>query len=162
MSDSNIHEKLWSLIEPIKVGMLSTLQQGTIHSRPMHTIQDQFEGELLFFLDVASAKAQEILREPSVSVTYACPEKGTYVALSGKAEIIEDDSAIEEHWNRYVQLWFPEKVDQARAALVKVRVDYAEYWDSHSRLTQAFRMAKAVANDERPKLGENRKVRLAQ
>ena len=62
-------QKLWELIEPIKVGMLASWNGDFLHSRPMHHANENFGGELLYFTDIHSHKIDELQQYPDFNIS---------------------------------------------------------------------------------------------
>jgi general stress protein 26 len=150
--------QLWTRIKPIKCGMLTTWNGEFLHARPMQHVNNDFEGELLYFTALHSAKADETKKYDDVCVTYADTDKSTYVSISGEAELIQDRSLIEKHWNMFVEAWFPEGKDSPEVAMLRIRPYRAEYWDAPaSKMVQLFHIAKANLTHSQPNMGQNRK-----
>ena len=58
-----------------------------------------------------------------------------------------------------MRTWFPKGIDDPEAALLKVAVDGAEYWDApNSTMVHAYGYLKARLTGESPHPGENEKV----
>lgn len=58
-------------------------------------------------------------------------------------------------------MWFPDGPDDSAIALIEVRVETAEYWDSpSSAMVYAYGYAKARLTGTPPDLGENETVRF--
>ena len=155
--------KLADLIEGIHTAMLTTVTDGgVLRSRPMATQRQPFNGTLWFFTYRDSAKTREIARDRHVNVSFADESSNTYVSVSGMGRIVRDKAKAKELWNPMVKAWFPRGVNDSRLALLRVRVDQAEYWDGpSSRMVRLFEYAKALATGSRPdELDENRKVSL--
>lgn len=153
-------EKLWSLVKPIKTGMLTTWNGTFVHSRPMQHVNKAFEnGSLYYFTSATHGKAQEIARYNQVSISYADVTNESYVSLSGTAEIIRDRALMDEFWNMFVEAWFPEGKNDPDLALLKFDAHLAEYWDApSSTMVQLFHLAKAKITDTPPQMGEHRKA----
>ena len=151
-------QKLWELIEPIKVGMLTSMD-GYIHrARPMHNVQDEFNGVLYYFTRREGDKVEEIATNPEVCISYEDHDKEHYVSLSGTAALCTDAALIDKFWNPFVGAWFPDGKDSNQVALLQIRIHQAEYWDStSSRMVQLFKIAKANIKHEMPDMGENEK-----
>lgn len=157
-------EKLNELIKGIKVAMLTTVDtDGTLRSRPMYTQENEAGGDLWFFTDTDSAKAEEIAKDPRVNVSYADPDSQRYVSLSGTAEMLHDRAKMKELWNPVAKGWYPDGPEDPRLALLRVNVEKAEYWDTPSgRMVQLAGFLKAVIQGERLEYaGENEKLELA-
>lgn len=154
---------LWQKIQHIRVGMLTTLAEGnTLLSRPMTSQNVDKEGLLWFFTSDQATVAEDILRQPTVNVSFTAPDDSLYVSVSGHAEVIKDRTVIRDMWNPMVGAWFPGGPDDPHVALLKVKVSGAEYWDSDkSKMMQLFAMAKAAMTGEPPTaIGEHKKVNL--
>lgn len=153
--------KLNDLIGDIEVAMLTTIDGGSLRSRPMQTQDFEFDGDLWFFTSSKTHKAEEIEKDNRVNVSYAAPGSNSYVSISGTAEIVRDRAKIDEYWNDILKAWFPEGKDSPDLVLLKVTVEQAEYWDSpSSTIVQLAGFVKAMVTGERADGGENRKIDL--
>ena len=153
------HDKIGSLIKDARVAMLTTERDGRLYSRPMVASQKRFDGTLWFFTRKSSPKVDEVTTHRSVNVAYASSESMSFVSLSGNSVLVEDRSAIDEHWNEWVKVWFPDGKDDPDLALLRVDVDTAEYWDApSSKMVIAFDYLKARITGSRPDLGEHGKI----
>ncbi len=156
MSSPEHKAKVWNMIKAIKVGMLTTEVSGSLHARPMHIVQDEYDGTLWFFTSKASAKVFEIKKDRDVCMTFASVETETYVSLTGHATITQDRKLIEKYWNPFVAAWFPDGKDDPEVSLIELHVRAGEYWDStSSKVLQLFEVAKANLTDSTPDMGEN-------
>jgi general stress protein 26 len=61
--DSQDLAALRQLVDRMKMGMLTTVADGQLRSRPLQTLELDHDGRLWFFTSVSSPKVQEILRE---------------------------------------------------------------------------------------------------
>ncbi|HEY0051485.1 MAG TPA: pyridoxamine 5'-phosphate oxidase family protein [Pyrinomonadaceae bacterium] len=153
--------KLNDLIGDIEVAMLTTIDGGSLRSRPMQTQDFELDGDLWFFTSSKTHKAEEIEKDNRVNVSYAEPGSNSYVSISGTAEIVRDRAKIDEYWNDILKAWFPEGKDSPDLVLLKVAVEQAEYWDSpSSTIVQLAGFVKAMVTGERADGGENRKIDL--
>lgn len=154
-------KKLGILIEDIDFAMLTTMDGGVLRSRPMSTQKFEFNGDLWFFTSDKTHKIAEIEKDNRVNVSYAKPEDNVYVSVSGKAELVKDKEKIEELWNPILKAWFPKGLDDPSLALLKVKVEEAEYWDSpSSTLVQIAGFVKALVTGKSADGGENEKISL--
>ncbi len=156
MSSPEHKAKVWNMIKPIKVGMLATEVSGRLHARPMHLVQDEYDGTLWFFTSKASEKVFEIRNERDVCLTFASQESQTYVSLTGRATITQDSKLIERYWNPFVAAWFPEGKDDPEVALIQVHVSAGEHWDAtSSKALQLFEVAAANVTGSKPDVGDH-------
>lgn len=158
MSSPEHKQKIWKLIKDIKVGMLVTLDDDTPRSRPMHLIQDEYDGRLWFFTRRSAEKISEAKQDSDVSISFADPKEGVYVSMSGKGRLSDNRELIDKYWNSFVGAWFPEGKDDPDVALLEVDIQFGEHWlADENKLFQLFEMAKANIKHEKPNLGENEK-----
>ncbi|WGF87358.1 pyridoxamine 5'-phosphate oxidase family protein [Marinivivus vitaminiproducens] len=132
--------KLWSLIRQVGIAMLSTVEpDGSLRSRPMYTCntEEGFDGALWFVTDRSDPKAFEVSHAPEVGVVYACTRDNVYVALSGRANLIDDRTRLERLWRDELAKWFPKGKDDPNLALIRVDVFEGEYWDEPSSAASA-------------------------
>lgn len=155
-------DKLISLIEKIDFAMLTTIDtDGVLRSRPMATQKAEIDGDLWFFTNDKTHKAEEIDKDNRVNVSYAEPKDNVYVSVSGAAEIVRDKAKMEELWNPILKAWFPDGLETQGICLLKVNVEQAEYWDSpSSTLVQVVGFVKAFVTGKRADGGENEKITL--
>lgn len=144
-------KKLNELIKDIQFAMLTTAdEEGQLHSRPMATQREPFDGTLWFFTYYESGKSHELEKDHHVNVSYASPEQNRYVSLSGTARVFRDQAKAKELWNPALKAFFPQGLDDPNLALLRVDVQKAEYWDSpSSKVVQAFGFLKAVTTGKR-------------
>ena len=155
-------KKVWDLIQDIQVAMLVTRDaQGPMAARPMAAVNRDFSDRLWFMTAADSPKLEEIRATPRVLVAYAEPKKQIYVSVRGAARIVQDRDKIRELWTEGARVWFPDGPDDSAIALIEVRVETAEYWDSpSSAMVYAYGYAKARLTGTPPDLGENETVRF--
>ncbi|HXG84688.1 MAG TPA: pyridoxamine 5'-phosphate oxidase family protein [Pyrinomonadaceae bacterium] len=155
-------DKLIGLVEDIEFAMLTTVDtDGVLRSRPMATQKAEIDGDLWFFTNDKTHKAEEIERDNRVNVSYAEPKDNVYVSVSGAAEIVRDKAKMEELWNPILKAWFPDGLETPGICLLKVNVEQAEYWDSpSSALVQVVGFVKALVTGKRADGGENEKITL--
>lgn len=153
-------KKLWELIKDIEVCMMTTIDgDGSLRSRPMWSMQNEFEGELWFFTRASAHKNLEIDAHHQVNLSFADPEDQDYVSISGSAALVRDPDKARELWSEPLRTWFPKGVDDPDLALLRVTVDKAEYWDSpSSAMVYLYGYAKARLTGKPPHPGDNAKL----
>jgi len=161
--DDAAREKLWSMIKKYRFAMMTTQEAGeALRSRPMTTIDRDFDGSLWFFAKSDSAAATTLTAHPQVCLSYSDSAAFDFVCVAGPATRVTEAAKKRDLWTPAVQAWFPEGPDSPENVLVKVTPDHAEYWDSKSnRLVQLFTLAKALATGTPPRdIGEHRNVTM--
>lgn len=122
--------KLGELISGIDVAMLTTLgSDGAFHSRPMWTQKRDFDGQLWFFTHSRSPKAMELKNDDHVSLTYCDSDDHRFVAVTGRAQVVADGAEAQRLWHPTYETWFPRGLSDPDLALVRIKVEHAEYWD---------------------------------
>jgi general stress protein 26 len=155
-------KKVWDLIQEIQVAMLVTRDQaGPLSARPMAAVNRDFSDRLWFMTAADSPKLDEIRAMPLVLATYAEPKKQIYVSVRGTARIVMDKDTIKQFWTEAARVWFPQGSEDSAIALIELKVETAEYWDSpSSAMVYAYGYAKARLTGSPPQLGENETVQF--
>ncbi|MBV9528283.1 pyridoxamine 5'-phosphate oxidase family protein [Sphingomonas sp.] len=116
--------------------MLSTrTPAGGIASRPMSNNREvDYDGDSYFFACDSAHSIGEIDADPNVGLTYHAKDHllgrpGIFIAIEGKAELIRDKGAFEEHWTKGLDRWFKDGVDTPGLVLIKVHAGKLHYWD---------------------------------
>lgn len=160
MTEKTDADRVFDFVDEISVCMLTTKNGAMLRSRPMHAKIDA-GGTISFLTDARHHKDEEIAADPEVCLAFAKPDSQDYLSVSGAAEVSNDRAAIKARFNEMAKIWF-EGPDDPNVRLLVVRPKQAEFWDGKTNpVAVAFEMAKVRFSDERPDLGENRKVDLA-
>lgn len=158
MSSPEHKQKIWQMIKDIKVGMLVTQDGSTPRARPMHLVQDAYDGTLWFYTRRSAEKVSETDQDHDVCLTFSDQEKGVYVSLSGKARVSNDKQLIDKYWNPFIAAWFPEGKDDPDVALLEIKIEMGEHWMAkESKAYQLYEFAKANIKNTTPDIGENEK-----
>jgi general stress protein 26 len=154
--------QLAELIQDIKVTMMTTVEaDGSIRSRPMWTQNTDFDGELWFFTHDSAPKVDEVQGDHHVNLSYADASRDRYVSVSGLARLVRDKEKIHQLWNPTLKAWFPKGVDDPDIALLCVKVNKAEYWDTpNKRMVQLVGFVKSVLTGETYRPGGHEKLDL--
>ena len=114
----------------------------------------------MVFHQAESPKTGEMeSHDHQVCLSYADPEKMTYVSVSGTGRIVRDRDRMRELWTPFAKAWFPRGVDDPSLALLEVRLDKAELWDAPGSATMRFGgLVKALATGDKSALGDNVKT----
>jgi general stress protein 26 len=132
-------KKLDDLIKNIRIAMLITSdRQGALHSRPLVTKQIKFDGHLWSIVRRDTTLMEELQDHPQVNISFADPEHGQYVSISGTAVLVNDLGDTAEHWHTRLCTWFPHGLAEPEPAVLQIQVDNAEYWDVTSSAMTRF------------------------
>ena len=158
----DVVEHFGDLIKGIKVAMMTTVEEdGSLRSRPMWTHDRDFDGELWFFTREHSPKVGEVEHDHHVNLAYSDPTRERYVSVSGRCRLVLDKEKARELWNPTLKAWFPQGLDDPELALLCVRVEKAEYWDTpSSRMVQLAGFVKATLTGTSYEPGDNQKLEL--
>ncbi len=128
--EEEAQQKARALLQDIGTVMLVTHEpQGGLHSRPMQIVGVE-GGTVWFFTDVNSPKSMEIGRDHDVLLAASCPERKEYVSISGQARVVQDVEKQRALWTEDARPWFPDGAPSEELALIAVRMQGGEYWDS--------------------------------
>lgn len=95
-------KELMKIVKDADIAILTTINtQGQLVSRPLAVQEAEFDGDLWFFTEDPSPKADEIRANPQVNVSISSG-KG-YVSFAGTATLTKDRAKIDELWSRSVE-----------------------------------------------------------
>lgn len=158
MSSKEYKEKIWTIIKKIKVCMMITEDDGDLRGRPMHIVQEDYDGTLWFFTARDSQKVDEAQDEQNVCLVFSDVKHETYVSLSGSAHLTQNPALIEKFWNPNVAAWFPKGKNDPNVALLEIKIHKGEHWDAtSSRTMQLFKVIKSNITNTPPDMGEHQK-----
>ncbi len=158
--DSPERQRLADLVEPARVAMLTTLDgQGQLTSKPMSPVELDAQGCLWFFTDVHSTSSAQLER---LNLSFCNVERGDYVSVVGRGELLEDLERAKELWTPMARPWFPDGPASPQLRLLKIVPNSAEYWDSpNSKMVRLFAIAASVAAAKPVGLGEHGNLEVA-
>lgn len=122
---------LADLLDDFPLTMIVTLDdEGHPVSQPfaMQQQHHRFDGDLWFLVSAESSTAQRLERNPIVNLAFS--SNGSWVSVTGHAELSTEQAPIDRMWDASVEAWFPGgRTDPNIRALI-VHTDSAEYWDT--------------------------------
>lgn len=149
-----------AMIRRIRIALLTTVDlEGRFHTRPVQTLQVE-RGELLwFFTGWGSPKVDELIHDRRVSLGYADPHGRIYLAVSGVASLLRDQTKASQLWSAEQRAYYPDGPGDRRLALLRVQIEQAEYWIGPGRVARWVAAAKAALTGRPAEvIGENRKL----
>lgn len=108
---------------------------GTMTARPMSNNGDvEYHGDSYFFAYQASRKVADIAARPQVVLNYtgAAGLLGApplFVAVQGRAVLIDDKAQFEAHWTKDLDRYFPDGIDTLGIVMIRVEAERIRYWD---------------------------------
>lgn len=161
MSEAEDIERVWDIVGEVRHCMLTTNAGGSLRARPMASYPDPVNECIWFMTDARGGKDDELQSDPRACLAYAEPKTNTFLSISGRANVVRDQEKIDELWNPYAKVFWPDGPADLKIRLICFHPTQAEFWDGPSNpVTIAFRMAKARLTGERPDLGEDKKVAM--
>src|SRR5712691_5241116 len=149
--------KLRKFIKGTRLAMFTTVaSDGKLRSRPMATLKGGFDGDLWFITRSSAPKAEEISDNQHVNVAYSDCADDRYVSISGTAALVRDPAKVQELWSRRLRDWFPNGKKDPDLALIRVRIDRAEVWDSKTATMTHLEGLGAVLAKQRSSRAEDR------
>jgi general stress protein 26 len=131
---SELAEKM----KDIDFAVLSTrTENGAIAARPMSNNRDvEFDGDAYFFTCDDARTVSDIRRDPQVGLAYQSRSgmlgmRPFFLTVEGRAEIIQDRAAFEQHWTKDLDRWFDQGIDTPGLTLLKVSAQRMHYWDGY-------------------------------
>jgi general stress protein 26 len=132
ISISEVSEKM----NGIDIAILSThSESGEIANRPMSNNGDvKYNGDSYFFTYEEALCVSDIERDPKVALSYSGKTgiftgTGVYIAVEGRAELIRDKAAFQQHWTPDLDSWFDQGVETPNLVLIKVKAKRIKFWD---------------------------------
>jgi general stress protein 26 len=126
MSDEE--RKFADLMRDMSIGMMTTYGPDGPRSIPMARQEVDPGADVWFITARDTQHVRDIGADPLVSITFS--SRDSWVSMVGRAQIVEDQAKLEELWNTFAEAWMPAGPDDPNAALIKVSLDRAEYWDT--------------------------------
>jgi general stress protein 26 len=139
-------------IKDVRFGMFTTTDdENILTSRPLTSQQIDNEGNMWFFTSDEAAFTLHLGHHPQVNVSFSNPESNLYLSVAGRAYLLRDRAKARELWNPLARTWFPAGLDDPHLALIRMRIESAEYWDAGaSKMKQLFHFAKAAVSGRAP------------
>jgi len=154
-------EHLKDLLESFDTAMFITRHDDHEHARPMAIAGVDDANTLWFVTSQDAPKSDEIRADSRAAVTLQSNTR--YVALSGRATLVDDRQKIHELWKPTWKAWFPNGKDDPKLVLIRVTVTDAEFWDNAGTkgIRYAFEAAKAFVTGEpaAPASGQHGRVK---
>jgi general stress protein 26 len=147
--------KVWDLIKDAHTALLMTVEDGALQARPMGCLQQEFDGTLFFLTFRHSTKLRQIGDDDRVLVAYVKPDRYEYVAISGRAKVVDDRQKLKKLWKEGFRVWFPKGPDDPELAVLAIEVEKADYWaNPASVITYALAYVKARLTGQSPAPGD--------
>lgn len=118
-------------IQAVRYCWLVTNATTGFNARPMgRVLPDKSEDGWIvrFVTDGRSRKAHELSGGREAGLIFQSDPDEAYVALFGKARLLERAQDVERFWRKHYEAYFPTPADRAAAAFIEVDVSRMELW----------------------------------
>jgi general stress protein 26 len=128
MTDEESTAKLVELMGDMPIAMMTTQGPEGLRSVPMARQDVEPDAEMWFITARDTDHVRAIAAEPAVALTFS--SRDAWVAATGRAEVVDDLRKLRDLWNTFAEAWLPGGPEDPNAALIRVDVERAEYWDT--------------------------------
>src|SRR5258708_34262057 len=111
--------------------LVSEAETGGVSARPVGHLLPNPEKTcwtIRFVTDGRSRKAGDIRRVGKVGLIFQHDPDDAFVALTGRATLLQRDSEVRRLWKNAFDAYFPTAADRANAAFVEVNIERMELW----------------------------------
>jgi general stress protein 26 len=152
-------DRVWKLIDKIKICMLATRAGETIRARPMSAIARTSENAIYFLTDAEGHKDDQIDQNGAVCLVFAKPDSGKFLSVNGQARVLDDRALIRDLWSVAAEAWW-EGPEDPTIRVIEVTPEEAEFWEGPHGLVATIQMVIAASTAAPPVMGDQRKVDL--
>lgn len=135
MAELTLHELSRKMAKLDFAMMVTRSGAGALTARPMSNNGDvAYQGDSFFFSYADSRKVADLRADAAVTLSYtgAAGMLGgppLFVAVEGRAALIDDTAQFEAHWTKDLDRYFPDGIDTPGVVMIAVRADRIRYWD---------------------------------
>lgn len=121
-------EEVSAALKNLDYCMFVTMKANGVHvSRPMSNNRDvKYSGENYFFTSDETSVLSDLEISREVNLAYQGNE--LFISVSGKTEILRDQTAFEKHWRKSLDKWYPEGPRTKGLALIRVKAHSITVW----------------------------------
>jgi general stress protein 26 len=149
-------EHFISLLKRFETLMLVTLNsEHEFHGRPMAIAKVEDDGQIWFITGTDTPKTHEIEMDSHVYVTGQDGDTA-FLALSGRASLVDDHDKLSSLWRESFRTWFPMGKEDPFIELISMHPERGEFWDSTagSRVKYFWEAARALVSGKEPEEDE--------
>jgi general stress protein 26 len=128
MTQQEDRQKLVDLMQDMPIAMFTTFGPEGPRSIPMARQEVEPGAELWFITARDTAHVRALADEPKVALTFSA--RDAWVAMTGRARVVDDLEKLKELWNTFAEAWLPGGPEDPNAVLLRVDVEQAEWWDT--------------------------------
>lgn len=158
---TNEHQELNHLIKDIRFVMVTfTTEEGHLHSIPMTTQNNDFNGIVWFISSKDSELVRNLPTKPQVNLGYSNISNNDYVSINGVAECIVDQQMLDDLWLPAYEAFFEQGKTDPNIQLIRVMANGAQYWKGSGKFVTLYKLAKASVTGSTEQLGTSKTINL--
>ncbi len=159
LSDAEIADRAWQLIDKIKFALFTTWDGSRQAQWPLSAMPDKDAGAIYFLVSAAGGKYEHLDEFPAITLGFADPGATKYVVVNGHATLNNNRARIKALWSPFAKAWW-DSADDPDIRLLTVIPDRAELWDAPNKLVATAVMLTAAVTGAKPPVGDHGAVRL--
>jgi len=154
-------KKIKELTEEIETSMMVTaLGKTPLNAVPMTQKKIDMHGDIWFLSPGDSDHNKNIVQSNKTQLLYSAPSSKKFISIYGEAEIVVEQSILEELYSSVSDNWFDGTNDPNLTA-IKFSPKEAYYWDTKSnQLVSLFKMGVGAVTGKNPDIGEKGKLNV--
>lgn len=158
---NSTYEELSELLKDFRFSMVTFVtDEGHLHSAPMTTQNDAFNGIVWFLGSKKSELVKSISSNPQVNLGYSNTSNNDYVSINAVAENVIDEVILDEIWSPAYEAFFEHGKSDPDIQLIRVVCNGAQYWKGSGTLVTLYKLAKASVTGETEDLGTSKSISL--
>ena len=140
-TNKNTYERI---VKECPTAMLGSLDQnGSIVTRPMHTILDSDDQSTIWiFTKYENNICEQIRKTDTVCVSYSDPARNSYMCVMGTAKLVNDKKIMEKYWSPIMKAWYTDGLEDPSMILVQIVPQSADFWDGPNSEVFSFQSEK--------------------
>lgn len=157
----NDYQEITQLVKDIRFVMVTfTTEEGHLHSVPMTTQNQEFNGIVWFIGSKDSELVKNIATRNQVNLGYSNISNNDYVSINGIAENIHAPEILDQLWSPAYEAFFEQGKTDPNIQLIRVICNGAQYWKGAGKLVTLYKLAKASISGETEQLGTSHTIKL--
>ncbi|WP_142785635.1 pyridoxamine 5'-phosphate oxidase family protein [Changchengzhania lutea] len=157
--DDNAIKKIKELAEDIDFTMMATqLGSKPFHAIPMSTKKVDDQGCIWFLSGKDSTHNAHIKADSNIMLIYSKPSDYSFMKVYADAEIVTDQSVLEDFYGKSDDMWF-DGVQDPNLSAIKVTPIEAYYWEpKHNTFTTILKMGLSAITGDEPDISQHGKI----
>lgn len=150
-------DRVWKLMEKIGVCMFTSKEGERLRARPMGAKPRKDRHVIYFLTDERGHKDNQVAQDDHVCLSFSEPGNGKFLAVSGRARVLNDRELIRELWDTAAEAWWS-SADDPLVRVIEVTPEDAQFWEGPHGIVATFAMVVAAATSAPPLMGDHREV----